>query len=135
MAARFAIQTVYPYLIAKYRTSDFAALGSFDTGPYPRALAFNPDDSLVYAYADLGGIQVFDANTFVSRGTMTSSDVIAGLEVNSTGKSTSLLHPKIQEIRRSMIPAGLPRLFQHQRPTHHPTWLAAGLRLTGARLL
>jgi YVTN family beta-propeller protein len=76
-----------PYEIAKYRTSDFASLGSFVTGPYPAALAFSPDDSLVYASVDTGsGIQVFDANTFLSLGTISGPEVATKLAVDSTGR-------------------------------------------------
>src|SRR5882757_1349529 len=37
------------YDIAKFRTSDFASLGSFVTGPYPQAMAWSPDDVVAYA--------------------------------------------------------------------------------------
>src|SRR5262249_40402226 len=76
-----------PYQIAKYRTSDFASLGTFDTGPYPQALAFSPDDRLVYASVHTGsGIQVFDANTFLSLGTISGPEVASKLAVDSTGR-------------------------------------------------
>jgi DNA-binding beta-propeller fold protein YncE len=75
------------YDIAKFRTSDFASLGSFDTGPYPRALAFNPDDSVVYASVATGnGIQVFDANSFLSLGTVSGPNEAVKLAVDSTGR-------------------------------------------------
>ena len=72
------------YQIAKFRTSDFASVGSFDTGPYPRAVAFSPDDLTVYASADPGGgIQVFNANTFLSLGTISSEEIANKLAVDS----------------------------------------------------
>jgi YVTN family beta-propeller protein len=75
------------YEIAKFRTSDFASLGSFDTGPYPQALAFSPDDSTVYASVHTGaGIQVFNANTFLPLGTISGPEVALKLAVDSTGR-------------------------------------------------
>jgi hypothetical protein len=75
------------YDIAKFRTSDFASLGSFVTGPYPVALAFGPDDLEVYASVDTGsGIQIFDANTFNSLGTISGPEVATKLAVDSTGR-------------------------------------------------
>jgi WD40 repeat protein len=78
---------LHGYEITKFRTSDFASLGAFVTGPYPTALAFSPDDRLVYASVDTGsGIQVFDANTFISLGTIPGPEVASRLAVDSTGK-------------------------------------------------
>lgn len=75
------------YDIAKFRTSDFAALGSFYTGPYPSALAFSPDDSVVYASVDsASGIKVFNANTFTLLGTMSGPDFATKMAVDSTGR-------------------------------------------------
>jgi YVTN family beta-propeller protein len=73
----------------KFRTSDFAALGSFNinTGSYPQALAFSPDDSLVYASVDYSGIKVFNANTFLPVGTISDDPEVSGkLAVDSTGR-------------------------------------------------
>ena len=76
-----------PYQIAKYRTSDFASLGAFDTGPYPTSLAFSPDDSTVYASVHTGGgIQVFNANTFLPLGTISGPELATKLAVDSTGR-------------------------------------------------
>jgi YVTN family beta-propeller protein len=72
------------YDIAKFRTSDFASLGSFNTGPYPRAVTFAPDDSIVYAFADNSGIDVFSANTFLPLGTI--SGAATKLAVDPTGR-------------------------------------------------
>jgi YVTN family beta-propeller protein len=74
------------YEIAKFRTSDFASLGSFNTGPYPRQVAFSPDDLVVYAVHTAGEIDVFDANTFLSLGTMFGSGEGSDLTVDSTGR-------------------------------------------------
>ena len=75
------------YDIAKFRTSNFASLGSFNTGPYPQALAFSPDDSTVYASVHTGGgIQVFNANTFLSLGTIPGPEVATKVAVDSTGR-------------------------------------------------
>lgn len=75
------------YDIAKFRTSDFASLGSFVTGPYPQALAFSPDDLVVYASVNTAsGIKAFDANSFLFLGTMSGPDVATKLAVDSTGR-------------------------------------------------
>ena len=75
------------YDISKFRTSDFASLGSFVTGPYPQALAFSPDDLVVYASVNTAsGIKAFDANTFLLLGTMTGPDVASKLAVDSSGR-------------------------------------------------
>jgi hypothetical protein len=75
-----------PYEIAKYRTSDFAVLGSFNTGAYPAALAFSPDDLVAYAFVDTVGIKVYDANSFLAMGMITSSNRGATLRVDSAGR-------------------------------------------------
>jgi YVTN family beta-propeller protein len=75
------------YDIAKFRTSDFATLGSFYTGPYPQALAFSPDDLVVYASVHTAsGIKVFNASTFLSLGTISGPEVATKLTVDSTGR-------------------------------------------------
>ena len=76
-----------PYQIAKYRTSDFATLGSFNTGPYPTALGFSPDDLVAYASVDSAdGIKVFDANTFLPAGMISGPDTASKLAVDPTGR-------------------------------------------------
>ena len=75
------------YDIAKFRTSDFAELGSFSCGPYPQALGFSPDDLVAYASVNTAsGIKAFDANTFLLLGMMTGPDVASKLAVDSTGR-------------------------------------------------
>ncbi len=74
------------YHIAKFRTADFASLGSFNTGPYPRQVAFSPDDQVVYAVHTAGEIDLFDANTFLSLGTIFGSGQAADLRTDSTGR-------------------------------------------------
>ena len=75
------------YDIAKFRTSDFASLGSFVTGPYPTAMAWSPDDVVAYASVDtLPGIMAFDANMFLLLGTMSGPDVATKLAADSTGR-------------------------------------------------
>ena len=63
-----------------------AILGSFDTGPYPREVAFSPDDRVVYAVHTEGEINVFDANTFLSLGGIFASGEASELKVDSTGR-------------------------------------------------
>ncbi len=53
------------YDIALIRTSDFAILGSFNTGPYPREVQFSPDDEILYAVHTAGHIDVWDTGTFL----------------------------------------------------------------------
>jgi len=78
-------QTLYD--IAKFRTSDFASMGSFNTGPYPQAVVFSPDDLVAYASVHtLPGIIAFDANTFLSLGTISGPDVASKLAADSTGR-------------------------------------------------
>ncbi len=75
------------YDIAKFRTSDFAELGSFNTGPYPRQIGFSSDDLVAYAVHTDGEINVFNANTFLSIGTISASGQASGaLTVDSTGR-------------------------------------------------
>lgn len=74
------------YQIAKYRTSDHAILGSFNTGAYPRQIAFSPDDKTAYAVHTSGEINLFDTNTFLPAGTIFGSGQATELTVDSTGK-------------------------------------------------
>ena len=75
------------YDIAKFRTSDFASLGSFYIGPYPQAVTFSQDDQVVYASVATGnGIKVFNANTFTQSGFISGQDVANKLAVDSTGR-------------------------------------------------
>ncbi len=57
------------YQIAKFRTADFASLGAFDTGAYPRQIAFSPDDLVAYTVHTDGQIELFSTNTFLPRQT------------------------------------------------------------------
>ena len=52
------------YKIARYRTSDMEIEGYYDTGAYPRHIAFSPDDLYAYTAHTGGLVDVFDANTF-----------------------------------------------------------------------
>jgi YVTN family beta-propeller protein len=74
------------YDIAKFRTSDFASTGSFDTGPYPRQVTFSQDDRVVYAVHTANEIDVFDANTFLSLGTILGAGQASELTVDSTNR-------------------------------------------------
>lgn len=116
-------QTLYD--IAKFRTSDFAILGSFDTGPYPRQVAFSPDDLVVYAVHTAGEIDVFDANTFLSLGTMFASGEASELTLDSTGRYLfagyldefwGFAGTRVFDTGRS----GRGRLFPRPRPTPAP---------------
>lgn len=74
------------YKIAKFRTSDMASLGTFDTDAYPREIAFSPDDQVAYTVHTSGQIDVFDTNTFLSLGPILAADEANELSVDATGK-------------------------------------------------
>lgn len=74
------------YQIAKFRTTDMAILGSFNTGAYPREIAFSPDDQVAYAVHTEGEIDLFNTNTFLSLGTILASDEATELALDSTGR-------------------------------------------------
>ena len=76
------------YDIAKFRTSDFASTGSFDTGPYPRQVTFSQDDRVVYAVHTANGIDVFDANTFLSLGTILGAGQASELDSGFDGQTS-----------------------------------------------
>jgi YVTN family beta-propeller protein len=75
-----------PYLIPRYRTSDFATLGSYNTGAYPTALSFSPDDLVAYASVDTVGIKAYDADSFLETGMIANSNAASKLQVDSAGK-------------------------------------------------
>jgi YVTN family beta-propeller protein len=78
------------YSIAKYRTSDMAILGTFNTGAYPREIAFSPDDTVAYTVHTAGLIDVWDTTTYRSLGTIrttgTNVSDISELLVDRTGR-------------------------------------------------
>lgn len=74
------------YQIAKIRTSDFAILGSFNTGPYPRQITFSPDDQIAYTVNTDGEIDLFDTHTFLPAGKFLGSGQATDIQVDSTGR-------------------------------------------------
>ena len=74
------------YQIAKFRASDMAVLGSFNTGPYPREIAFSPDDKVAYTVHTTGRIDLFNTTTFLSQGTILASGEASELALDSTGR-------------------------------------------------
>jgi YVTN family beta-propeller protein len=72
--------------IPKFRTSDFAIVGSFNTGSCPSEVTFSPDDQVMYSVHTQGQIDVFNANTFLSTGTISASGQASELTVDSTGR-------------------------------------------------
>jgi hypothetical protein len=77
------------YRIAKFRTSDMAILGTFDTGAYPREIAFSLYDSIAYTVHTRGLIDLWDTKTFLSLGsitTPTADDYATELIVDQTGQ-------------------------------------------------
>lgn len=77
------------YNIAKYRTSDMAILGTFNTGPYPREITFSPDGLRAFAIHMEGEIDVFDTTSFLLDSTFRSKtfDAPHELQIDSTGRS------------------------------------------------
>jgi YVTN family beta-propeller protein len=76
-----------PYEIALYRTSDMVSLGSLNTGPYPREIAFSPDDQVAYATHTDVEIDLFSTKTFLSHGRFTTDGGQAvELSVDATGR-------------------------------------------------
>ncbi len=52
------------YDIPNFQTSNMSLLGTFNTGPYPEALAYSPDDSLAYALAQTSWLFVFNTKNY-----------------------------------------------------------------------
>ncbi len=77
------------YNIAKYRTSDMAILGTFNTGPYPQEITFSPDGLHAYAIHSGGEIDVFDTTSFLLESTFRAKthDAPYELQLDSTGRS------------------------------------------------
>jgi YVTN family beta-propeller protein len=78
------------YKIAKYRTSDMAIVGSFDTSAYPREIAFSPDDAVAYTVNESYSIKTWSTSTFSSLGTIpvagTNVGEVSELFVDRTGQ-------------------------------------------------
>lgn len=73
------------YTIYKIRSSDFAVLGEFATGAYPREITFSSDDAVAYAVHTTGEIDLFDTQTFLSLGTVLTSGQATELIVDQSG--------------------------------------------------
>lgn len=73
------------YKIAKFRTSDMAILGTFDTDAYPREIAFSPDDRVAYTVHTAGQIDVFDTKTFARQRDILAAGEATELSVDPTG--------------------------------------------------
>lgn len=74
------------YSIAKYRTSDMLIEGTFNTGAYPREIAFSPDDAVAYTVHTAGAIDLWDTKSFLSLGSIGMQGEAYELEVDSTGR-------------------------------------------------
>jgi len=64
---RIYVACGWPYFVQTLETSTLTALGSFDTGPYPRAVAVSPDGSTLLASHGEKHVDVFSAASFVHR--------------------------------------------------------------------
>jgi YVTN family beta-propeller protein len=78
------------YNIAKYRTSDMAILGTFDTGPFPQEITFSPDGLQAYAIHSEGEIDVFDTTTFLLASTFRANTRKGPYELLIDSKGRSL---------------------------------------------
>lgn len=74
------------YKIAKYRTSDMAILGTFDTGAYPSEITFSPDEAIAYTVHTSGQIETWDTATFLGLGTIPTVGEAAELFVDRSGQ-------------------------------------------------
>ena len=72
------------YRIAKYRTSDMASLGTFDTDAYPREITFSTDGAVAYTVHTAGQIDTWDTKTFLSLGTIATTGEANQLVVDRT---------------------------------------------------
>jgi YVTN family beta-propeller protein len=78
----------YPYSVTLYRSSDFAALGSFNTGAHPNALAFSPDDQLAYVSHSPypTAVDIFSTATFARLGQFNIGGSSSVMETDPTGR-------------------------------------------------
>lgn len=74
----------FGYTIARIRTSDMSITGSLDCGPYPRKIALSPDDATAYVVHTGGHIDMFDTNTYLSKGQFTVPDEASELISDSS---------------------------------------------------
>jgi YVTN family beta-propeller protein len=76
----------FNYDIALIRSADFAILGRFNLGAYPREAQFSPDDKIFYAVHTAGHIDVWDTSTFLQLPSMPVSGEAYELFVEPRGR-------------------------------------------------
>jgi YVTN family beta-propeller protein len=75
------------YSLPKFRTSDMSLLGAFNTGAYPRELAYSPDDAVAYTVNATGKIRTWNATTFLEQGEITvAGGEAVELQVDRSGR-------------------------------------------------
>jgi YVTN family beta-propeller protein len=74
------------YTIFKLRTTDYAVLGEFECGPYPREITFGADDMIAYTVHTSGLIDRFDTETFLPLEPFNTSGEAEELIVDSSGR-------------------------------------------------
>ena len=76
-----------PYSVTLYNSSNFAALGSFDTGAYPDALAFSPGDNLAYVSHSPypTAVDIYSTTTFNDVGQFSIADQSTCMTTDNTG--------------------------------------------------
>jgi len=77
-----------PYAVTLYNSSDFSALGSFDTGAYPDSMAFSPNDQIAYAALSPypTAVDIFSTTSFQELGQISVPDYASCMETDSTGQ-------------------------------------------------
>jgi DNA-binding beta-propeller fold protein YncE len=76
------------YRIPNFQTSNMSLLGIFDTGAYPNALAFSPDDSLAYALHTLypSAVDVYGTETYKLLGQFGIADRSSLMATDQSGR-------------------------------------------------
>jgi formylglycine-generating enzyme required for sulfatase activity len=77
----------FPYCATLFQSSDLTALGQFNTGAYPDALAFSPDDQLAYVLHSPypTAVDIYSTTTFADLGQFKVADDAYWMATDHTG--------------------------------------------------
>lgn len=75
-----------PYNIPIYQTTSHAVLGTLNTGPFPSAFAFSPDNKVGYAVAQSANVQIYDLTGYTQTGGFATAATPNQLFVDQTGQ-------------------------------------------------
>jgi DNA-binding beta-propeller fold protein YncE len=77
-----------PYAVTLYRASDFTALGTFNTGAYPNAIAFSPDDQIAYVSHSMypTAVDIYSTKTFELLGQFNVADRSWAMATDASGQ-------------------------------------------------